>query len=176
MNIKLVFGFVLLVICLVDRSMAGKPKNLDRTLFKNTKRLKEWVDSTNVSHSANFYLFNVTKVGNITAGEEEVEAPTLAEVGPFKFREDREITVVGYEDPQYTKETPIDPTNGNYDMGHEDHLIVSIRKFYHYIGEDADLDQKITVLNTPLQVSSSEFFSLFYFPQLRILNLDGILS
>ena len=168
MNKNLVFGFVLLAICLlVDNSMAGKPKNLDRTLFKNTKRLKEWVNSTNVSHSANFYLFNVTKVGNLNAPEDEdVEGPTLSEVGPFQFREDRQITVIGYENPTDGEEIPIDPGNGNYDMGYPDRVIVSIRKFYHYIGEEADLDKKITVLNTPLQVSLS--------PLLRILNLDSI--
>lgn len=134
--------------------MDNKPKDLDRTLFKNTKRLQEWVDSTNVSHSANFYLFNVVKVGNLDADEEEdVEAPTLAEVGPFRFREDRQITVIGYENPGNGGYTPIDPDNGNYDDGNPDRLVISIRKFFHYVGDEAELDQKITVLNTPLQVS-----------------------
>ena len=130
---SLIFGFVLLVICSMDSTEAARPKNLDKTLAKNSKRLHDWVHSTNVSHSTSFFLFNVTKHAN---SEEPV---TLDEVGPFKFRQEREITVIGYEDPV---DSPTD----------QDLLVFSMRKFYHYVDEGADLDQKITVLNTPLQV------------------------
>lgn len=98
----------------------------DSTLANNSKRLHDWVHSVNVSHSMSFYLFNVTN--------EELKKPTLAQVGPFKFSEKREINVIGHED-------------------HERLLVFSMRKFYHYIDEGADLDQSITVLNIPLMVS-----------------------
>lgn len=67
----------------MDNSSAAKSRDMDKTLAKNSKRLHDWVNSTNVSHFTSFFLFNVT--GNT---EPDTEKPViLAEVGPFKFRQ-----------------------------------------------------------------------------------------
>ena len=124
MNRKLVLGLALLAFCSVVSSIAAESADFDKTLAKGTTKLSEWVNSTNVLRSTSFYLFNVTEHG---------KKFTLAEVGPFRFEEDREIIPIGYED-------------------HERILTFSMRKRYQYIDEGADLNQVITTLNTPLMV------------------------
>ena len=131
-------------------SKKSKSNELDKTLAKDSKRLHDWVNSTNVSHTTSVYLFDVrdeiTEPGYEFTGHwddvndaEDPKPITVAQVGPFKFRQEREIEVIGYDRDSFSED--------------HDLLVVSIRKFYHYIDEGADLDQKISVLNTPLQVS-----------------------
>ena len=150
MSKQLLFGFVLLALCLMDRSDAARSRDMNKTLAKNSKRLYDWVNSTNVTHTTTIYLFDVRD--NITDpnhqfpefddyNPQDPDPVTVAQVGPFKFRQERQIKVVGFED---FVESPTD----------QDLLVVSIRKFYHYVDEGANLDQNITVLNTPLQLSS----------------------
>ena len=126
MNKQLIFGFVLLAFC----SVGSLATDWNKTLAAHSKRLNEWVNSVNVSHSTAFYLFNVTPNATDPAG-----IPlTFAQVGPFRFKQEREINTIGYVD-------------------HQRNLVFSMRKYYHYIDEGADLNQKITLLNIPLMVS-----------------------
>lgn len=133
-KMQLVFGFALLAFCSVSRSAAARPGDMDKTLASRATKLSEWVNSMNVLHSTSFYLFNLTEHGALE------KTMTLAQVGPFRFEQDREIVPIGYE---------------NFDRI----LTFSMRKLYNYIDEGADLSQKITMLNVPLQVSFSIFIN-----------------
>ena len=147
-NIKLVFVLVFLGICVSTEcrrldafgseevlkriSLEGGKDNL---LLPGSKRVENFVNSTDLNAFTYFYLFSVLNAEELVASGFGVK-PKLKEIGPFRFRT---ATVVDVNwDTQFQRPSEVK---------------MFIQKKCFYDGNPTFLDEKITTLNVPLAVS-----------------------
>lgn len=98
--------------------------------MKNSKKLNSWINNDKLSFETDFYFFNITNAEGIMKRKEK---PILEQVGPYRFQEKRIYDVKGWSKD-------------------EEHLNIRYKKNYFPLTKS--LDDKITVLNVPLIVSS----------------------
>ena len=114
------------------RSSQGA-QNRDELLVKGSKKLENWLHSSNLDHSTTIHLFNVTNT-------ERLYGDSVQLVGPFKFRQERTYTVDHFTDD-------------------EQFVVVKQSKKYQLIDNtNRLLERPITILNAPLIVSASRCF------------------
>ena len=99
----------------------------EQPLQKGTKKFNEWLNSQNLFHATDIYLFDVTD-------PEHVIGDSVREVGPFRFFQKRAYEVLRWSED-------------------ENYVEIIEKKRYSMIGNvTKPLNQQITVLNVPLVV------------------------
>lgn len=107
---------------------SGDQSSRDQLLVKGSKRLQDWLSSSNLEHTTTIHLFNVTNT-------KQLYGQSVQLVGPFKFRQDRTYTVEKFTDD-------------------ERYVVVKQSKKYHLTDKSShELEKPITILNAPLIVS-----------------------